>query len=204
MERERRAAHERMRRELTIKVLTLAGTDGSVLVGGTPEAAHDVVRTLTVLLPGRVLGFPKLDIHARDAEIRAAAELGAAALRRTRDESLVKDILARSAADDLAALGGARTMRALADHAVDVFCISECMIERDPVLAEAAVRLALAQQARVEIVRNDPDDSFEEAGDGLGATLRFSPYRVPTGAGGTAVSTDATDRPTAPEPGVAT
>ena len=179
MARERQHAHERMLREIVARAMTRAGSEAFVIVGGIPEAAHELADSLAERMPGRVIAMPALDIHAREAEIRTAAIAGATALLRTRQQAIVEDIAAHFADDDRAVLGTVRTLRTLEEQTVETLVISEQFISRDPATAEAAIRAALRQRAGIEVVRDCTDERFERDGEGLGARLRYSPYRSP-------------------------
>ena len=177
MARERRHAHDRMLREIAAKAMTRAGSESFVIVGGVPEAAHELADALADRMPGRVIAMPALDIHSREAEIRTAAIAGATALLRTRQQAIVDDIAVHFADDDRAVLGVARTLRTLEEQTVETLVISEHYIARDPATAEAAIRAALRQRAFIEVVRDSTDERLERDGEGLGARLRYSPYR---------------------------
>ena len=162
----------RMLRKAADEALALAGVDGWILTGGIPHASADLVHLMAHSAPGRVSALDSLDIHATEAEISSAAELGASALRDASDLREIEDIIARGDADGVVALGPAATRAALDESRVRELYFTHSFIEEHSADAEDAVRKALGQGALVEEVSRKAAQRLEASG-GMAARLRY-------------------------------
>jgi peptide chain release factor subunit 1 len=169
-----------------------------LLIGGPPEALALLRRRLPRPLRARLAGTIDLELFASDADVLQAALRAAAAIER-RVEAAQLDELFDAATAARASLGVDETLAALWEGRVHVLLAadgcsaagSECTRcgrlvagsgERCPVcggpavavpdLLEAAVRAAVAQGARAEIVGGEAAARLRERG-GLAAWTRY-------------------------------
>lgn len=173
--RERRAGRARMMRDVAARLERLAGVNGWILLGGTPAAAREARAALPARKAERVLVVPALQIWSTEAEITERAAWGATELRRREDLAAVRVVLERRAANGHGAARLAATRRALEAGAVQRLFVTLHFLEGHPDEAEAIVREAIAERARVEVVSGDGAELLDAEGDGVGALLRFSP-----------------------------
>jgi hypothetical protein len=166
------AGTNRMFKKVADEAVKLAGADGWILTGGIPHASADLVHLMAHSAPGRVAAIDSLDIHASDAEVAAAAERGASALRDAADLGKIEDIIGRSNGDGFVALGPAAARDALEQAQVRELYLTHAFIEDHGAEAEDLVRKALAQGALVEEVSREAARQLEASG-GMAARLRY-------------------------------
>jgi hypothetical protein len=172
-QRELRSGTRKMLHELARRLVTLAGAESWVVIGGTPMPARAALSALPEALAPRTLLTPSLHIWASEAEIRDAAERGAAALQEAHDLVAVSAAIERAAQAGRGATGIDATLGALSSGAVDDLYLSDRLLERSPGEAEDAVRAALRHGARPQVVRGDAADLLNEMAHGIAARLRY-------------------------------
>lgn len=172
-ERRRLAALRQMATTVATRLASLAGPDGWIVVGGTPESARAVHHALPAGVAPRALLLPALHDGATEAELARAADDGAAALRNARDLEAVTQVLARAGAAGRGAVGAEATRHALDGGAVQALYFTPAFLERNADDAEAVVRAAMAQQASVVEVAGDAAARLDRDGAGIAARLRF-------------------------------
>jgi stalled ribosome rescue protein Dom34 len=172
-QRELRSGTRKMLHELARRLVTLAGAESWVVVGGTPVPAKAALSALPEALAPRTLLMPAMHIWASEAQIRDAAERGAAALQEAHDLVSVSAAIERAAQAGRGATGIDATLGALSSGAVDDLYLSDQLLERSPGEAEAAVRAALGHGARPQVVGGDAADLLNEMAHGIAARLRY-------------------------------
>ena len=182
-ERALRAGTDRMLAELAERLKDIAGKDGWVVIGGTPQAAIAAEAALPPALAPRALRVPTLDVRASDAEIRDRAEEAVAALRQSRQVALVAEVLERYGADGLGAAGTQATWRALDARTVQELLLTGRYVKEHAEEAETAVHAAFDQGALVEALAGAAAERLDRDGAGIAARLRFL---LPSALGGTA------------------
>jgi hypothetical protein len=165
----------RMLKQVTDDALALAGSDGWVLTGGVPRASIELAQLISDSAPGRVLHLETLDVHASEAQIAKAAEVGASKLRDAFDLHRIQDIVEEANGSTSVALGPAATRSALEQSRVRELYLTHAFIEDHAAGAEDAVRQALTQGAVVEEVSREAAQRLDGHG-GMAARLR---YRLP-------------------------
>ena len=170
---------ERMLRQAEAAVIRYAGRHGWVLVGGIPGITARLSDTLAVTLPARVLHVDALDIHASEADISAAARVGASALRDAADLRVILGIIGDDSVRGRVAIGPVATRAALERACVRELYLTNLYVEEHTADAEDMVRRALDQGARIEAVSRDAAAKLNEHG-GTGARLRYRPASLPT------------------------
>jgi len=163
---------DRMLVEAAERATDLAGPDGWILIAGIPRVVARLDEILSATVPDRVGRVSELDIHASDAAISEAARTGATSLRQARDLRVVSEIVDRSEAGGLGAVGASATQRALGNESVFELVVTRRYLEDHAPEAEDAVRAAFDQRAAVEEVSGPAADLLDRFG-GIGAMLRF-------------------------------
>lgn len=169
---------ERMRKRLAEVVTDIVGDDGLLVVGGTPEMVSAAVREVPKTLRERVAERPSLHLEMSAHEVKEAVEEAASEVSRRLQSSLVDEVVNLARADGRGCLGRDETERALRERRVDTLVLARSFIRGDQDFADRCVGTAFEQHAKVEEVSGDADDRLLEAGEGIGARLR---YRVPEG-----------------------
>ncbi|HET7459218.1 MAG TPA: hypothetical protein VFJ74_16330 [Gemmatimonadaceae bacterium] len=173
-QRELRAGTRRMLHELARRLVTLAGADSWIVIGGTPVPAKAALAALPDALASRTLLTPALHVWASEAQIRDAAARGAAALEDAHDLASVSAAVERAARAGRGATGIDATLGALATGAVEDLYVSDRFLERSPREAEDAVRAALGHGARPRIVCGDAAGLLNDTAQGIAARLRYT------------------------------
>jgi hypothetical protein len=173
-DRSRRKTFERLATTLAARLTSLAGDDGWVLIGGTPEWARLAGEAMPVHLADRTMVSLTLDGDRPEPEIARAAREAASTLRADWGRAMLRRLLERAGAAGRAAAGIPATQRALREHAVDQLVLSPAFVRTNADLAEDAVRAALAQGADVEVLSSDAATQLDDAAGGVAAQLRFA------------------------------
>jgi hypothetical protein len=168
------AGRKRLMHELGELMAEQAGSDGWVLIGGTPKAAMEGYAALPRSLDGRAVLSHGLGITASAHQIATAAAATGSALRRARDEELVGAVLERCGGHGKAVAGVLATREAMRAGAVHEVLLTSAFIDRQPDEAEDVVRAAMAQRARVALVSGNGATLLDTKAEGVGALLRFT------------------------------
>jgi hypothetical protein len=169
----------RLASRLVARLTLLAGRDGFLLVGGSPEGTREVMSTLPRELRERSISSREIDQTSSTVEIVRAAARAARELRSRRGRNLVSRML-----DHMGnrAVGGVPALqRALLQRAVDVLLVSPRFLHIEKQRAEQLLHAALAQGAEVEVLSGEVGVLLDALADGVAARLRFgidSPSRV--------------------------
>jgi hypothetical protein len=172
-DRRRRDAFHKMATALGQRLAHLAGDDGWVLIGGTPEWSKHASDALPRPLEGRVLVSSTLDHDASEDAIAREARHAATELRVAHGQHLVERLLDRAGGHGKAAAGFPAVQRALNARAVDLLLVTPGLVNRRQEEAEDLVRAALAQGADVEVLPERAAEKLDEIAEGVGARLRF-------------------------------
>ena len=97
-------------------------------------------------------------------------------MREAADLAIIDEIVEQANGGTRAALGSVSTRRALSEKRVRELYLTHRYREDQPVDAETAVRLALAQGAQVEEVSRTAAERLDQLG-GIAARLRYSRQR---------------------------
>jgi hypothetical protein len=172
--RRRLAGFQRLAPSLGARIAELAGDDGWVLIGGTPEWARVVSAALPRSLEGRVMVAGSLDHDAHETDIAQAAKRAASELRAAQGGALVDRLVDRAGPNGRAAAGIPAVQRALEAQAVDLLLVSPDFVREHEGEAESAIRAAIAQGADVEVLSGHAAEHLGRAGTGIAARLRFA------------------------------
>lgn len=177
-----RSGHERMLSELAGRLVALAGEDGWIVIGGTPQPAKAAARALPAQIAPRSQVMPSLELRSTRAEIARAAARGASLLRGARDREQVAELIDRAAAGGAGTAGVEPTLDALHAGAVEALFFSQRFLEQHAAEAEAAIREAFDQDASVEEVTGTAATRLDAEAGGMAARLRFAYHREPAAA----------------------
>ena len=150
----------------------LAGPDGCLLLGGSPQQTRFVFDALPQQLQHRAVVSPKLDQSASSDAIVCAAKHAAREWRSRRGRQLISRIFVHSGPRAVAGLPALQ--RALYLKAVDLLLLSPRFLHLEPGQAEWLLHAALAQGADVEVLSGDAGTLLDGVAEGVGARLRFS------------------------------
>lgn len=176
-ERDRRAGRERMMRDLSKRLAALSEPDAWVLFGGVPQAMSEAISFLPEATRARADRILHLDVHASDSKIAARVASKVTELRTQHASDVVDQIIAQSANATKGVTGEAPTREAIDTGAVDLLCLTERFAREHVHGAEVAIRVALDRHADVEVVDGTPAERFDGVAGGIGARLRYMPWR---------------------------
>jgi hypothetical protein len=153
--------------------LTELAADGSwILIGGTDAWSRYAAAALPPQLAARTHVSRTLRCDATDEEIATAAKHSGSALRATHGSALLDTMLERAGAGGLAVRGVPATQRALQKSAVHLLVLSPAFLFTDAEEAEASVRSALIQGARVEVLSGEAAEKLDRVAGGIAGQLR--------------------------------
>lgn len=164
---------DRMWKSTVEQLIELAGEDGFIVVGGTPETVGRIESLLPARLHDRTETSTHLHLDMSLAEVRDAVSEVAAALNQRLQEDLVDGVVDQARSGGKGVLGRDATVAALRQMRVDTLLVSRSFLRDDPELADRCVGTALAQDAEVEEVSGTGADRLDSEGDGMGARLRY-------------------------------
>ena len=170
-----RAGRERLYRELAGDLAARITPDSGILLGGAPERVHEAREWLPGTLQRRTVTEPALEIHARPAAIRAAAEAAVQSLRGERNAALVATVIDRAGARAQATVGWRETSSMLDAGAAREVFFTRAFLKTRVSESETMLRLALASGAEVSLVDGPGSEHLDLAAEGVGALLRYAP-----------------------------
>lgn len=173
---EERGAAAALLRELSDRLVSLAGPQGWILLGGDPAQVDDLVALLPVSVEHRVHRLRGMRPDSTHLQILRAAERGCAEARAESELALVSDVLERHAAGGHGIAGFASTLEALQQRAVDRLYFTGTFLSVHPAGVELLVRTALEQDVPSEYVSESAAEKLNVAG-GVAASLRYVPIR---------------------------
>jgi hypothetical protein len=173
LQRRKEKSFQRLATALASRLVELAGDDGWILIGGTPEWARHAGDAIPASHSPRVMVSTALDHNAHGKELGEAAKHAASELRSQQGHDLVDRILERSGDGGRGASGVPRVQRALQAGAVDLLVLSPHFLNRTDIDVEELVRAALARGADIEVLSGSAATDLDERSDGVAARLRF-------------------------------
>lgn len=164
---------ERLWKEAVERLADLAGDEGFVVVGGTPETTGRLESLLPDRLRGRSETATSLHIEMSASEVKEAVEEVASVLNKRLQGDLVSGVIDQARSGGKGVLGRDETVTALREMRVDTLLLSRAFLREDPELADRCVGTALAQDAEVEEVSGPGAERLDAEGGGMGARLRY-------------------------------
>lgn len=164
---------ERMLKSLMATLEERVGTDGFLVVGGTPETVSALSQHASAQLSRRLLEQPSLHLDMSAADVKAAAEDSASVLTQRQQEGLVDEVLDQARSGGRGCLGAEATERALREGRVDTLLLTRDFIREVSDFADHCVGAAFDQHAEVEELSGEAATRLDRDGGGIGARLRF-------------------------------
>jgi stalled ribosome rescue protein Dom34 len=163
---------ERMLKALIDKVPEIAGKDGFVVVGGTPEMVSATAGRLATF-GDRLLENTSLHVGMSKAEVLRATEDAATELSARAAGTLLTDVLDAARSGGRGCLGQLATERALTEMRVETLLVSRTFLRDKPHDADRLIGLAFEQSADVDELAGDAADRLDDEAGGIGAMLRY-------------------------------
>jgi hypothetical protein len=163
----------RLRSLLLDRVGDLAGRDGFVVFGGTPEVVSAVAKQAEGFR-GRLLERPEMHLDMSEAEVKSVLEDAASELTRGLQEQLLSQVIDAARSGGKGSLGIQATKEALREGRVDALLVSRGLREREGDLVDHFVGTAFEQGALVEELSEVGAARLDEEGEGVGARLRYT------------------------------
>jgi len=163
----------RLQARLIDVVSDVAGPDGFVIFGGTPEVVHALARQAD-RLAGRYVERPAMHVGMSEAEVKAVMEEAASELSRTVQDALLGQVVDAARSGGKGCLGIQATKEALREGRVDALLVSRGLREREGDLVDHFVGSAFEQGAAVEELSAAGATRLDEEGEGVGARLRYT------------------------------
>lgn len=151
----------------------LAGNDGLVVLGGTPELVAALGRRAGHF-GDRLIERPSMHMGMSDADVKTAVEEAASEVSRRLQGGLLAEVVDLARAGGKGSLGAAATQSALREGRVDTLLLSRGFRQRDPDLADRCVGSAFEQSSKVEELSGEDADRLDSEGEGIGARLRYT------------------------------
>ena len=172
-DRTQRTGQQRLHKRVAARLIEAAGDQGRVAIGGTPEAADDLLEALQGQLAGRTISLSGVHIDDSPAIIERAVRQAARRARADEQQQEVRRVVDEARGGGRGALGSEEVETALSQQRVETLLISRTFWQADLESANRAVRLALRQGAAMEEISGRAADMLDEAGRGIGARLRY-------------------------------
>jgi len=163
---------ERMLKQLAERVPELAGNDGFVVVGGTPEMVAATAGRLGAL-GDRVTENTSLHLALSHAEVLAATERAATEMSARLGDAHLDTVLDAARSRGRGCLGREETEKALTERRVETLFLSRRFLLDRPALADHFVGLAFEQSADVEDLAGDAGERLDREAGGIAAMLRY-------------------------------
>ena len=174
VQRRRQSAFHRLMVPFGERLAELAGSDGWILIGGTPEWARLAAEHLPTVLEPRLMVSATLDHDERETNIVREAKRAATELRASHGLALIDRLVEQRGDAGRAAIGTPAVQRALRTRAVDVLLTSPEFVRVHAELAEDLVRDALTQGADIEVLSGSAAEYLDAGFGGVAARLRFA------------------------------
>ncbi|TVP45982.1 MAG: hypothetical protein EA350_07980 [Gemmatimonadales bacterium] len=165
---------ERMMKKLAERVVERVGTDGHLVVGGTPEAVAQARDHLPDGLATRTIEWSSLRVEMPEAEVREAVEAAASKLNQAHQERHLSEVIDLARSGGKGALGADPVLKALRESRVDTLFLTRGFIRANPEYADHMVGTAFEQHAEVEELSFEGAERLDTAGEGVAARLRYT------------------------------
>ena len=163
----------RIQAQILDAVGNLAGNDGLVVFGGTPEVVSALARQSN-RFAGRRLERTSMHLGMTAAQVKDEMEAAASELTRGLQDPLLTQVVDAAKSRGKGCLGIQATKEALREGRVDSLLITPGFRAREGDLADHFVGSAFEQGAAVEELSSVGADRLDEEGEGVGARLRYT------------------------------
>lgn len=165
---------ERMLKKLMELVTESVGSDGILVLGGTPEAVAQAKGYLPQQVQDRVVVQSALRVDASDPEVRDELEKAASELNQQLQGGLLDEVVNQAKSGGRGALGPEAVEQALREARVDTLLLSRNFIRGSTDYADHLVGAAFEQHADVEELSGEGADRLDVDGEGVAARLRYT------------------------------
>ena len=163
----------RLAEEAAKHVAAIAGSEGTVVLGGVEAAVVQLRKALPAQLEERTAVRTKLSFDMPTPGIREVVEAAASELSRTRQVKLLEDVFDLALSRGAACLGRPETERAIVERRVRMLVVSDTLRRAEPDAADHLVGRAFECGASaVEVPRAAYPRLDDEAG-GVAALLHY-------------------------------
>lgn len=166
-------ATTRMLKDVVAFLEEHAGSDGIVVVGGTPESMRHLTAALPKSFSHRVEERPSLRLDMTLPEVRKEVRSAAGDLSERGHLGLVQELADAARSGGMGSLGPEATEKALGEGGVDTLLLSRTFIRENPDHADWCVGRAFVHGGDVEEVSGDAGALLDQEGQGIAARLRF-------------------------------
>jgi hypothetical protein len=169
---------ERMLKQVAAEILTLAGRDGLVVIGGPTVASSALQRLLLGALGDRLALDESAVVTMSDAAARATIERSVRALSHRLQQNLVTELLDAAGTTGRGAVGLRDTASAVTIGQVEALLLTRRFLRENETDAELLIARTLELGGRVEEVTHDAAALLETHAEGVAARLRFDGVRA--------------------------
>jgi hypothetical protein len=160
--------------QLLKRLMALDHAHEWIVVGGATEALAHLTAWLAPGASGRLVVLSSVGVSSSAAHVRAAVEAALAERHAHLQRRLVADLGNRRPRPAVSAVGRVAVDAALEQRAVGTLVLAQHWVERHPGEAEALARAAFAQDAKIEIARQEAGLTLEHVANGIAACLRYA------------------------------
>lgn len=164
----------KMMKKLGQQVHDRLGTDGHLVIGGTPEAVTQALEQVPGQLNGRMIRRTALRVEMTDAEVISELEAAASELNQSLQLGLLEDVVDQARSGGRGALGADPVEKALREARVDTLLLSRNFMAASPDYADHLVGAAFEQHAEVEELSTEGAARLDSEGEGVAARLRYT------------------------------
>lgn len=172
-QRSLRAETERLVQITRDAVTEAAGTEGSIIIGGTAEDATVLQSRLPERLGDQSVLGSTLTFDMTDAEILKVLDELLPEVRSRRYANTLNEVIESFHSGGKGALGWNATLEAIRRKAADTLLVSRKFIDGRTADAEQLVAPALLQGTHVALIEGASGIQLDAVGGGVGARLRF-------------------------------
>lgn len=172
-QRARDVSASRMQERVLQVIEEHAGTDGFVVLGGTPEVVSALAKRTTDL-GSRRLERASMHVDMTLAQVKDELEDAASELTGGLQAALLAQVVDATRSGGKGSLGIQATKEALREGRVDVLLITRALRETEGDIVDHFVGGAFEQGAVVEELSGMAAEQLDKAGEGVGARLRYT------------------------------
>lgn len=164
----------KMMKKLGEMIHERVGSDGHLVIGGTPEAVSHAVEQVPGNLSDRMIERSSLRLEMSEVEVRKELESAASELNQSLQLKLLDDVVDQARSGGRGALGADPVEQALREARVDTLLLSRGFMNASPDYADHLVGAAFEQHAEVEELSTEGAARLDSDGEGVAARLRYT------------------------------
>jgi len=164
---------ERLVKRLCEVLTERSGSDGLVVVGGTPEAATATIHHLPAGVRHRAIERGSTSVEMSDSEVQAMLEGAASEVNQALQAELLTEVLDQARSGGKGALGPRDVELALQEARVDTLLLTRSFIRGNGDYADRLVGMAFENGTEVEELSQEGGQRLDGDGEGVAARLRY-------------------------------